>query len=105
MFVEGEVEVAIKDSTFTSSEDYDLKVWLQRSFTANACYRISKLKLMPGRILRATVAVNTRILPEAEWKKLEQPPGDPGQLGLFLERAFTGKGTIKSVGRPALKAA
>jgi hypothetical protein len=102
MFVEGEVEVAVKDSSLTSSDDYDVKMWLQKGFASNACYRISKVK-MTGRTVRAVVALNTRVLPEAEWRRLESTPPDPLLMAQFLEKAFIGKGSCKSVGSPSLK--
>ncbi|MBI5543665.1 MAG: hypothetical protein HY901_07260 [Deltaproteobacteria bacterium] len=102
MFVEAEVEVAVTDKTLTSTDEYDLKLWLQRAFKLNACYRISGFKPGAKRSFRATVALNTRVLPEAEWKALE---GDQSAAAMrrFVETSFTGKGTCRCVSEPNLK--
>ncbi len=104
MFVEGEVEVTIKDPMLNSTDDYDLKLWLQRAFKANSCYRISKLKHGPGKLIRAVVAINTRVLPESEWKRLEADPPDALLMAQFIERAFSGEGVCVVVGKPSMKA-
>ena len=102
MFVEADVEVAITDKTFTSTEEYDLKLWLQRAFKANACYRISGFKAGAGRTFQATVAINARVLAEADWKRLEAS-GKPGILRQFVETMFSGKGTCRCLADPKLK--
>jgi hypothetical protein len=102
MFVEAEVEVAITDKTVTSTEEYDLKLWLQRAFKANACYRISGFKAGAGKAFQATVAINTRVLAEADWKRLETAP-QPGVLRQFVEAMFAGKGTCRCLSDPRLK--
>ena len=73
MYVEAPVEVTITDKTFTSNDPYDLKLWLQRGFKQNSCYRVSDFKAGPARTFKAVVAINARILPEPEWKQLEKP--------------------------------
>jgi hypothetical protein len=103
MFVEGEVEVTIKDPMLSSTDDYDLKLWLQRAFKANSCYRILKLKHGPGKLIRAVVAINTRVLPESEWKRLEADPPDALLMAQFIERTFSGEGVCVVVGKPSMK--
>ncbi|HEY3449665.1 MAG TPA: hypothetical protein VGK67_25145 [Myxococcales bacterium] len=103
MYVEAPVEVTIADKTFTSSDPYDLKLWLQRAFKSNACYRISDFKAGPARTFKAVVAVNARILPEAEWKQLETGT-NPAAMRRFVETTFAGKGTLKCAADPKIKA-
>ena len=100
MFVEAEIEVTITDRTVTSKEEYDLKLWLQRAFKANACYRISGFK--PGKPFKATVALNTRVLAPADYERIEGG-AEPQLLRWFIETMFEGKGTIKIMGEPRLK--
>jgi hypothetical protein len=49
------------------------------------------------------VAVNARILPEAEWKQLETGT-DPEAMRRFIAATFAGKGTLKCVGDPKIRA-
>jgi hypothetical protein len=103
MFVEAEVEIAITDKQLTSTDEYDLKLWLQRAFKSNACYRISGFKVATGpRTFRATVALNARVLPEVEWKALEASQ-DLKVMRRFLETCFAGKGTLRCISDPKLK--
>jgi len=103
MYVEVQVEVTIADKTFTSTDPYDLKLWLQRAFKSNSCYRISDFKAGPGRSFKAVVAINTRIAPEAQWKVLEAGQ-DPAAMRQFVEKSFAGKGTCRCQGIPKIKA-
>jgi len=103
MYVEAQVEVTITDKTVTSSDPYDLKLWLQRAFKSNACYRISDFKRGAGRTFQAVVAVNARILPEGQWQALETAQ-DPAAMRRFVETTFAGKGTCRCVGEPKIRA-
>lgn len=103
MYVEATVEVTLTDKTITSNDPYDLKLWLQRGFKQNACYRVSDFKAGPARSFKAVVAINTRILPEAQWKQLETGT-NPAAMKQFVETTFGGKGTLKCSGDPKIKA-
>ncbi|MGC4115185.1 MAG: hypothetical protein QM765_11365 [Myxococcales bacterium] len=103
MYVEAQVEVTITDKTFTSTDPYDLKLWLQRGFKQNACYRISDFKAGPGRTFKAVVAINARILPEPQWKALETGT-NAAAMRQFVETTFAGKGTVKCSADPKIKA-
>jgi len=101
MFVECEIEVAVTDRSFTGSDEHDLKLWVQRAFKANACYRISGFKKGPGKAFHVNVALNTRVLAEADWKRVESGQ-EPELMRWFLESMFEGKGTLKCIGEPKL---
>ncbi len=103
MFVEGEVEIRIKDRAALSLDDHNLKLWLQRSFKDLSCYRISSFRLEPDRTLRAVVALKLAVLPESERHLIETHPNDVGLLRSFIEKMFDGKGTCRCVGEPKLK--
>lgn len=103
MFVEAEIEIAITDRTFTGSDEHDLKLWVQRSFKANACYRISGFKKVGGKTFQVTVALNTRVLAQPDWERVEGGQ-EPELMRWFLESMFEGKGNLKIVGEPRLKA-
>lgn len=103
MFVECEVEVVIKDRTLSSFADHDLKLWLQRAFKANSCYRISNFKAGADRTVRALVALNARVLPEAQWSQVEVEPADTALLRKFIEQLFEAKGTLRCLSEPKLK--
>ena len=102
MFVEGEVEVKTKDRALVGMDDHDLKLWLQRQFRDLSCYRISEFA-SEGKILHATVAIKTAVLPENERQMLQSNPNDTGSLRSFIERMFDGKGTCRCVGEPKLR--
>ena len=44
MFVEGEVEIKIKDKSASVLDDHNLKLWVQRSFKDMSCYRIFRFQ-------------------------------------------------------------
>lgn len=102
MFVEAQVEVAITDKGFSSSEEHERKLWLQRSFKGNACYRISAYRPGAGRSFGATVALNTRVLAEPDWQRIESGQ-EPELMRWFVEAMFEGKGTLKLASEPVLK--
>lgn len=104
MFVEGEVEVRIKDRAAVTLDEHDLKLWLQRSFKQLSCYRIANFSKRGDKTIRATVALKTSELPDSERQLIESHPNDVGLLRSFLERMFDGKGTCRAVGDPKLKA-
>ena len=103
MFVEGEVEVKVKDRTTQSLDDHNMKLWLQRSFKDLSCYRISSFRLETDRTVKAVVAIKLSVLPEAERRLIETHPNDMGLLRSFIEKMFDGKGTCRCVGEPKLK--
>ncbi len=103
MFVEGEIEVKAKDRTTATLDDHELKLWLQRSFKDMCCYRISNLKRDADKIIRATVALKTSVLPDNERNLLEGRPNDIGALRSFMEKMFEGKGTCRAIGDPKLR--
>jgi hypothetical protein len=103
MFVEGEVEIKVKDRATAAMDDHDLKLWLQRGFKSMSCYRISSFQKEQGGILRAVVAVKTDDLPQNERHLIETHPHDVVLLRSFIERMFDGKGSCRAVGDPQLK--
>ena len=103
MFVEGEVEIKVKDRNAALLDDHDLKLWVQRGFKALSCYRISSFTKEPGFMVRAVVAIKTDELPPNERHLIETHPHDVGLLRSFIERMFDGKGTCRAVGDPQLK--
>ena len=104
MFVEGEVEINIKDRAATALGDHELKLWVQRSFKEMSCYRISSFRKDGNRVVHATVALKLSVLPDNERNLIETHPHDKGLLRSFLERMFEGKGTCRALGDPQLKA-
>lgn len=103
MFVEGEVEVRVKDRSTLALDDHNMKLWLQRSFKELSCYRISNFRMDPDRTLHAVVALKLAGLPEAERRLIETHPNDVGLLRSFIEKMFDGKGTCRAVGEPKIK--
>ncbi len=104
MFVEGEVEIKVKDRAAINLDDHNMKLWLQRAFKEMSCYRISSFRLDPDRTLHAVVALKLSVLPENEQHLIETHPNDLGLLRSFIEKMFEGKGTCRCVGEPKLKA-
>lgn len=103
MFVEGEVEIKVRDRSATVLDDHNLKIWLQGSFRDMSCYRISNFRRDGDKMIRAVVALKIAVLPESERKLIESHPNDIGMLRSFLERMFEGKGTCRSIGDPKLR--
>lgn len=104
MFVEGEVEIKIKDKSAMALDDHNLKLWVQRSFKDMSCYRISNFKRDDeNRSLRAIVALKIDGLPDAERKMIESRPNDIGMLRSFIEKMFEGRGSVRAVGDPKLR--
>jgi hypothetical protein len=103
MFVEGEVEVRVKDRNAALLDEHELKLWLQRSFKDMSCYRISNFKRDADKNIRATVALKTDVLPDSERQLLESRPNDVGALRSFMEKMFEGKGTCRAIGDPKLR--
>ena len=104
MFVEGEVEIKVKDRTALALDDHNMKLWVQRSFKELSCYRIANFKVDQDRTVRAVVALKLSVLPESERRLIESHPNDVGLLRSFIEKMFEGKGTCRAVGEPKLKA-
>ena len=104
MFVEGEVEVKVKDRSAQALDDHNLKIWLQQAFKDMRCYRISNFRREDARIVRAVVALKLDGLPEGERQMIESHPNDVGLLRSFIERMFEAKGTIRGIGDPKLRA-
>ncbi len=103
MFVEGEVEVKIKDRATQVLDDHGLKLWLQRSFKEMSCYRISSFRKEGDKTIHAVVALKIADLPENERKLIETHPNDVGLLRSFIEKMFVGKGSCRAVGDPKLR--
>jgi len=103
MFVEGEVEIKVKDREAAVLDDHDMKLWLQRSFKDMSCYRISSFKKTGNGLVSAVVAIKTDFLPDSERSMVESRPNDAGLLRSFIEKMFQGKGTCRAIGAPKLK--
>lgn len=103
MFVEGEVEIRIKDKAAGLLDEHELKLWVQRAFKDLSCYRISNFKRAEDKSVRAVVALKLSVLPDAEQKLIESRPSDIGMLRSFIEKMFEGKGTCRAVGDPKLR--
>lgn len=103
MFVEGEVEIKVKDRATAILDDHDMKLWVQRSFKNMACYRISNFQKEANSTVRAVVALKIADLPDNERKQIEAHPNDVSMLRSFMERMFEGKGTCRCVGEPKLR--
>lgn len=104
MFVEGEVEIKVKDRAAQGLDEHNMKLWLQRSFKDMCCYRISSFKIEADKTVRAVVALKISVLPDTERVLIEKHPNDVGLLRSFIEKMFEGKGSCRSVGEPKLKA-
>src|ERR1700760_772027 len=103
MFVEGEVEIKVKDRSAAILDEHDMKLWVQRSFKNMCCYRISNFQKEANATVRATVALKISDLPENERSLIESHPNDVGLLRSFMERMFDGKGACRCVGEPKLR--
>jgi hypothetical protein len=103
MFVEGEVEIRIKDRSTAILDEHGLKLWVQRSFKDMSCYRISSFKKVSDKLVTAVVALKTSDLPDQERELIESHPNDVGLLRSFIEKMFDGKGTCRAVGDPKLR--
>ena len=103
MFVEGEVEIKVKDRTTAILDDHDMKLWVQRAFKNMACYRISNFQKEGNSTVRALVALKISDLPENERKLIESHPNDTGLLRSFMERMFDGKGSCRCIGEPKIR--
>lgn len=103
MFVEGEVEIRIKDKSAVGLDEHEMKLWVQRSFKDMTCYRISSFNQLDDKTVRASVALNISTLPESERSLIQNHPNDVGMLRSFLEKMFVGKGTIRALGDPKLR--
>ncbi len=103
MFVEGEVEIKVKDRATAVLDEHGLKLWVQRAFKDMCCYRISSFKQGADKAIRAVVALKLDVLPQNERTLIETHPNDVGLLRSFIEKMFTGKGTCRAVGDPKLR--
>ena len=103
MFVEGEVEIKIKDRGAAILDDHGMKLWIQRAFKEMCCYRISNFRQNPDKSVRAVVALKLDVLPENERTLIQTHPNDVGLLRSFIEKMFIGKGTCRAVGDPKLR--
>lgn len=103
MFVEGEIEIKIKDRAAVSMDTHDLKIWVQQSFKGVACYRISNFSRTSDKLVTATVAIRTDAASPTEQKHLETTPQDFGSMRSHIERMFEGKGVIRALGEPRLR--
>ncbi|MEL6338796.1 MAG: hypothetical protein AAFQ65_02745 [Myxococcota bacterium] len=104
MFVEGEVEIRIRDKSALGLDEHETKLWIQRSFKNMSCYRISSFNRQDDKTVRASVALKISDLPASERSLIESRPDDVGMLRSFIEKMFEGKGTIRALGDPKLRA-
>jgi hypothetical protein len=103
MFVEGNVEIKIKDRSTIGFDEHELKIWVQSSFKTLACYRVSNFAKDSDKLVKATVAIRTDHLDPDERQALEENPQNYGALRSHIERTFSGKGVCRAVGEPKLK--
>lgn len=103
MFVEGEVEVKVKDYAALAQDDHALKLWLQRAFANASCYRISNFRREADKVVRAVVALKFADLPAQQRQEIEQNPHDVALLRHFLERMFNGKGVCRAIGEAKVR--
>ena len=103
MFVEGEVEIKVKDRATLSQDEHGMKLWLQRAFKDLSCYRVSNFRMDPDRTIHAVVAIKLSVLPPAEQQLIETHHKDVGLLRSFIEKMFDAKGTCRSLGEPKIK--
>jgi hypothetical protein len=103
MFVEGEVEIKVKDRAAVGLDDHELKLWIQGAFKDMSCYRISRLQREADRTVRAVVALKIANLPDDERRMIQSNPKDVGLLRSFIERMFAGKGACRCTGEPQLR--
>lgn len=103
MFVEGEVEIHVKDRATVGLDAHEMKLWVQRAFRNVSCYRISEYSQVSSKVVRAVVAIKVSQAGEGERKTVEENPGDLGLLRAFIERMFDGKGRCRCVGDPTIK--
>ena len=103
MFVEGEVEIKIKDRGAAILDDHGMKLWIQRGFKEMCCYRISSFRQNADKSVRAVVALKLDVLPENERTLIQTHPNDVGLLRSFIEKMFIGKGSCRAVGDPKLR--
>ena len=74
MFVEGNVEIKIKDRPTIGFDEHELKIWVQSSFKTLACYRVSNFAKDSDKLLKVTVAIRTDHLGPDERQALEENP-------------------------------
>lgn len=103
MFVEGEVEIHVKDSTAVLTDDHDKKLWIQAAFRDMSCYRISGLADVAPKKYKVTVALKLADRPQEERDSILRSRNNPMELRRFMERMFSGKGAIKCVSDPKIK--
>lgn len=103
MFVEGEVEIKVRDHATKDLDDHEFKLWLQRAFKDMACYRVSDFRKEGAKTVKATVALKISELPEDERRMIESRPNDAALLRNFIDRMFMGKGACRAIGEPKLK--
>lgn len=105
MFVEGEIEITSKDRTAVLSDDHERKLWIQGAFKDMSCYRISGLKEVSPRVYSCTVALKLDDRPAEERENILRSRNNPMELRNFMERMFSGKGSIRCVSDPKIKEA
>lgn len=103
MFVEGEVEVKIKDRSTQILDEHDLKLWLQRSFKNMSCYRMTNFRKDADKTLRAIVAIKITDLPPTEQAELKRRANDIPLLRSFIENMFEGKGSCRCISDAKLR--
>ena len=103
MFVEGRVEVRVKDRRTAGMDAHDLKVWLKQSFMGTSCYRVSDFQQTQPGLVCATVAVALSEAPGNDAEMIKQHPKDIASLKAFIEKMFDGRGVCRCINDPVLR--
>ena len=101
-FIEGEVEIIVRDRTAYGLDDHGMKLWVHRAFRELACYRLSDFERVEERKVRAIVALKTSVLSEDEQRLIENRPNDHALLKTYVEQLFEAKGKIRLIREPKL---
>ena len=102
MFVEGSVEILIKDRSAYGLDDHEIKLWVHGAFRDLSCYRISAFSRLEERIVRATVALKVSHLTDEERHILTTSGNDSPMLRSYIEQMFDGKGACRCISDPRL---
>mgnify|MGYP004220445969 CR=1 FL=1 len=101
-FIEGEVEITVRDRTAYGLDDHEMKLWVHRAFRELACYRISEFERIDDRKVRASVALKTTALPLDDQRLIQNRPNDHALLKTYVEKLFEAKGKIRLIREPKL---
>ncbi len=101
-FIEGEIEITVRDRTAYGLDDHEMKLWVHRAFRELACYRISEFERVDDRKVRASVALKTSALPPDDQRLIQNRPNDHALLKTYVEELFEAKGKIRLIREPKL---